>query len=96
MPLHGRFHSRLTHLHVADDVLEHDDRIVHNEPDRQRQRHQRELIQAVPSRYITANVPMMENGTASPGIIVAERFRRNRKMTITTRAMVRTSVNSTS
>ncbi len=45
---------------------------------------------------MAANVPTMERGTAAPGIKVAERFRRNRKMTITTRQMVSTSVNSTS
>ena len=38
----------------------------------------------------------MESGTASPGISVAERLRRNRKITITTRQMVSTSVNFTS
>src|SRR5213595_2973954 len=45
---------------------------------------------------MTANVPMMESGTAAPGMRVAVRFRRNRKMTNTTRQMVRTRVNSTS
>ena len=39
---------------------------------------------------------MIENGTATPGISVAERLRRNRKITITTRQIVSTSVNSTS
>ena len=38
----------------------------------------------------------MENGTAQPGISVAERLRRNRKITSTTIAMVSISVNSTS
>ncbi len=38
----------------------------------------------------------MENGTAQPGIRVAERLRRNRKITITTTQTVSTSVNSTS
>ena len=39
---------------------------------------------------------MIENGTAIPGISVAVRFRRNRKITITTRQMVSASVNCTS
>ena len=39
---------------------------------------------------------MIDSGTATPGMRVAERFRRNRKMTMTTRQTVSTSVNSTS
>ena len=54
------------------------------------------LLRLYPSRYITANVPIIDSGTAAPGMSVALTFRRNRKMTITTRQMVRTSVNSTS
>ena len=34
------------HLHVAHDVLEHHDGVVHHEADRERQRHQREIVQA--------------------------------------------------
>ena len=34
-------------LHPADGVLQEHDRVVHQEPDRQRQRHQREVVQAV-------------------------------------------------
>src|SRR5437879_6167025 len=45
---------------------------------------------------MTANVPIMDNGTAAPGIMVADRLRRNRKMTITTRQTVSASVYSTS
>src|SRR5881396_458135 len=41
-------------------------------------------------------VPTIEMGTATLGMIVADRLRRNRNMTITTRAIVRISVNSTS
>ncbi len=43
-----------------------------------------------------ANVPTIESGTATPGIKVAEMFRRKRKITITTRQMVSTRVNFTS
>src|ERR1039458_2518172 len=39
---------------------------------------------------------MIESGTATPGIRVAERFRRNRKITITTRQTVSRRVNFTS
>ena len=35
------------HLHVADDVLQHHDGVVHHEADRQRQRHQREVVERV-------------------------------------------------
>src|SRR2546427_9352065 len=45
---------------------------------------------------MTANVPTSENGSAKLGMIVAERLRRNRKMTRTTSARVRNSVNFTS
>ena len=39
---------------------------------------------------------MIENGSARLGITVAERLRRNRKITITTRPSVSTMVNCTS
>ena len=34
-------------LHVAHDVLDHDDGVVDHEADRDRQRHQREIVEAV-------------------------------------------------
>ena len=43
-----------------------------------------------------ANVPMIENGSARLGITVADRLRRNRKITITTRPSVSSMVNCTS
>ena len=54
------------------------------------------LLRLYPTRYITPNVPTMESGTAMLGITVAARFRRNRKITITTRAMVSIISNCTS
>ncbi len=45
---------------------------------------------------MTAKVPTTETGSARLGMIVAEMFLRNRKITSTTRPMVRTSVNFTS
>ena len=45
---------------------------------------------------MTAKVPTIDIGIASDGIAVAERLRRNRKITITTRARVTTRVNLTS
>src|SRR6476660_4496129 len=54
------------------------------------------LLRLKPSRYITASVPTSDNGTATLGMIVADRLRRNRKITITTSATVSTSENCTS
>ncbi len=54
------------------------------------------LSRLYPSAYIAANVPTIESGTATLGIMVADRLRRNRKITRTTRTMVRISSNSTS
>ena len=39
-----------------------------------------------PAKYITPKVPTSERGTATPGMIVAGTFRRNRNTTITTSA----------
>src|SRR4051812_32447322 len=47
-------------------------------------------------RYITANVPTSESGKAKLGITVAETFRRNKKMTRTTRKSASSNVNLTS
>ena len=61
------------HLHVAHDVLQHHDRVVDDEADRQRQRHQRQVVEAVAEqRTSPANVPMIEIGSASAGMIVAD------------------------
>ncbi len=46
--------------------------------------------------YITAKVPISDSGTATLGMMVAERLRRKRKMTMTTSPMVSISSNSTS
>src|SRR3954469_6055622 len=45
---------------------------------------------------MTANVPTKDMGSAMLGMMVAERFRRNRKMTSTTSMTVSLSVNLTS
>ena len=49
-PLNAASHRRLALLHVADDVLEHDDGVVDDEADRQREGHQREVVQAEPEQ----------------------------------------------
>src|SRR2546422_738842 len=46
------------------------------------------LLRLYPRRYIAANVPTKDSGTATLGMIVADGLRRNRKITITTKAMV--------
>ena len=49
-----------------------------------------------PRMYITAKVPNSDIGTARLGMIVADRLRRKRKITSTTRPMVSARVNFTS
>ncbi|MCY1411840.1 hypothetical protein D9M71_272350 [compost metagenome] len=49
------------------------------------------LLMEKPARYITAKVPTRDSGTAMEGMMVALIRRRNRKVTITTRAMARNS-----
>jgi hypothetical protein len=44
-------------LHVAHDVLHDDDRVVHDEPGRDRERHQREVVQAVVQQVHDAEGP---------------------------------------
>ena len=54
------------------------------------------LFRLYPSRYMTPKVPISESGTATLGITVAEKLRRKRKITITTRPTVSISSNCTS
>src|SRR6266404_7756138 len=54
------------------------------------------LFRLYPSRYIAANVPTSDSGTATLGITVAAGLRKNRKITVTTSAMVSMSSNCTS
>src|SRR5216684_1098940 len=54
------------------------------------------LSRLYPSKYITPKVPTSDKGTAMLGIIVADKVRRKRKMTITTSATVSISSNCTS
>ncbi|MNS57810.1 hypothetical protein D3C72_907090 [compost metagenome] len=54
------------------------------------------LSRLKPSIDMTPKVPTIEMGSAMLGMMVAERFLRNRKMTMMTRPMVNTSVNCTS
>ena len=54
------------------------------------------LFRLNPKRYMTPKVPTSERGTATLGIVVAERLRRKRKMTSTTRTTASMSSNCTS
>jgi hypothetical protein len=54
------------------------------------------LLIEKPAMYITPNVPTSDSGTATPGMIVADRLRRKMKITITTSATASSSSNSTS
>src|SRR5580698_4702876 len=54
------------------------------------------LLRLNPSAYIAANVPTSESGTATLGMMVAAKVRRNTKMTATTSAIHSMSSNSTS
>ena len=46
-PIERRRHHVLAHLHVAHDVLEHDDGVIDDEADAERNRHQREIVERV-------------------------------------------------
>src|ERR1700738_2584111 len=54
------------------------------------------LLRLYPSRYIAANVTTRDSGTATLGMMVADGLRKNRKITVTTSAMVSMSSNCTS
>ena len=48
--LDGRLEHRLALLDVADDVLQHHDGVVHHEAHREGERHQRQVVEAVPQQ----------------------------------------------
>ena len=54
------------------------------------------LLIEKPNAYIAAQVPMIETGTASAGMNVADIFRRNRKITMITSTTAMSSVSCTS
>src|SRR3990170_991131 len=66
-----------------------------NPPERVRAMRER-LSRLYPIRYMTVKVPTTDIGTARLGISVAERLRRKRKITRTTRQIARNRVNCTS
>ena len=54
------------------------------------------LLMLYPRVYTTPKAPTSDRGTATDGITVARGLRRKRKITMTTRPIVRASSNSTS
>jgi hypothetical protein len=72
-------------LDVAIDVLQHHDRVVDDEADRTGSAPSSTGCRGCsPSMYMTANVPMIEKGSARLGMTVAQTFRRKTKMTMMT------------
>ena len=60
------------------DRLDHHDRVVDDDADREHQREQRHRVGGKPSASITAKVPISETGTAISGMRVARKLPRNR------------------
>src|SRR3979411_1321193 len=54
------------------------------------------LLRLYPSRYIAANVPTSDSGTATLGMTVADGLRQNRKIAVATGGVVGMSSNCTS
>lgn len=79
---------------MPHDVLDHG--VVDHEADGYRQRHQRQVVEAVAEHVKHSERADQQSGTVTAGMIVAQKFRRNRKMTITTSATVNIRVNWTS
>jgi hypothetical protein len=52
---------------MAGDVFDHHDGIVDHKARRHGQRHEREIVEQEPDRYITPSVPSSETITALPG-----------------------------
>jgi hypothetical protein len=82
--------------HDALDVLEHDDRVVHDDADRQHHAEQRERVDRVTQQQQPAKVPISDTGTAANGISVARQFCRNRNTTTNTSAIASARVFTTS
>ena len=85
-PGERRLHRRHAPLHVADDVLDHDDRVVDHEADRDGQRHQREIVEREAERTTSpASVPQIDSGTVTPAAMVGISRRMNSSTTSSTR-----------
>ena len=75
--LEGGRHRRHAFLDVAVDVLEHDDRVVDHEADRQHHGQQRQRVhREARAAYMIANAPSSEAGMVTTGMSVARTLRR--------------------
>ena len=84
-------------LDEAKDIFDHHDRVIDDEADGDRDRHQRKIVEAVVAADTSpANVPASASGTVMLAMNVGQNRRRKRKMTITTSAMLSSSENCTS
>ena len=83
-------------LHHALDILDHDDRVVDDDADGQHQRQQRHGVGGIADREQTANVPMIDTGTATSGMRVVRSLPRNRNTTIATSTKASARVRTTS
>ena len=71
----------------ALDILDHHDRVVHDDADRQHQAEQRQVVEReAEQRPCTQNVPTSETGMATIGMIAARQVCRNTMTTSTTSA----------
>ena len=73
-------------VEIALDVLDHDDRVVDDDADRQHQAEQRQVVEREADSAMTANVPISDTGMATIGMIAARQLCRNRITTTTTSA----------
>jgi hypothetical protein len=59
---------------VALDILDHDDRVVDDDADRQHQPEQRQVVERVSERRSTVKVPISDTGIATTGMIAARQL----------------------
>ena len=95
-PLSAACSRRVALLDIAGDVLDHHDGVVHDEPGRDRQGHQRQIVQAEPHQIHDAERPDQGQRHRGAGMMVADSVRRNRKITMITNATASISSNCTS
>ena len=95
-PLSAASYGESAFLDVPDDVLDHDDGVVDHESDRDRQRHQRQIVEAVTEfvKHREGADQRQRHGDRRDNR--RPEIRRNRKITITTSATVSSNVNCTS
>ena len=84
------------HGHLPFDVLQHHNRVVHHDADGEHQAEERDVVQAIPQRAMTAKVPISETGTSIIGRIMARQSCRNTSTTSPTSTMASNSVRITS